>query len=216
LLTENQNAILFYAGNGDIRPIEKFINKNKFKKRIYLLAERKDINELFKKCDIYLGTYPYAGGLMSQYAAINGKPILAYSSSQLSGNFVEGIVCHHEIQQITYTDLDDFFAEAKKLCADKEYREQKGTELQKCVITSKEFEKRLYDILYRNYIDKFNKITIDYDKIYDLYLEVENKYQDEFKILLARTYKYRMFLIFPIVAFKTVSSLLYYILLKKQ
>ena len=47
--------------------------------RVYTSKYRKDISQLFRNCDIYYGTYPLSGGLMCQYAAAFGNPILAYA-----------------------------------------------------------------------------------------------------------------------------------------
>ena len=59
------------------------IKSNKFTSKIYdfFIGRRKRmaaIDAVFENCDIYLGTYPICGGLMSQYAAMHAKPILAY------------------------------------------------------------------------------------------------------------------------------------------
>lgn len=44
---------------------------------VFLIGDRHDINEVFKHSDIFLNTYPIGGGLMTQYAAANSKPILS-------------------------------------------------------------------------------------------------------------------------------------------
>ena len=63
--------------------------------RVYTSKYRKDISQLFRNCDIYYGTYPLSGGLMCQYAAAFGKPILAYAKKRVELDEVDGIVNYH-------------------------------------------------------------------------------------------------------------------------
>ena len=46
----------------------------------------------FQNCDLFLSTYPTSGGLMCQYAAKYGKPILAYRDKSDMENAVEEMV----------------------------------------------------------------------------------------------------------------------------
>lgn len=92
----------------DARIFREFIRNNGFQRRVFLLGSRRDIHAVFRACDIYMGTYPIGGGLMSQYAAVNGKPILAYASEECPSAFVETVVCHKTRLKITHTDVESF------------------------------------------------------------------------------------------------------------
>ncbi len=198
LLEENPSSVLLYAGDGDRKPMERFIRKHHFEHRVFLLGNRRDINEVFAAADIYLGTYPFTGGLMSQYAAVNGKPILAYSSLEFATNFVEGIVCHNKPLQITHTDLELFFAYGRCLCEDAEFRKAEGEKLRRCVISPEEFAVELRDVLQKNVSSRVWKPEkIDYEKFHGLYVEVENRFQYTWKLMLLRKYKLRMLTYFP-------------------
>lgn len=210
LLDENPSMIIFYAGGGDSKPITQFLRNNNLTHRFILLGHRKDITEIFKNCDLYLGTYPITGGLMSQYAAVNSKPILTYTTKDIPCNDVEGIVCHNKTIAITKYDLEDFFIEARRLCNDEDYRISKGKSLKQCVIKVDNFNNSLMsnlDTVVKN-ID-FLEIDIDYSAFTDLYLEVENNYTHTIKKIIFSTLKYKLLLIKPLLFFKIICTLSY-------
>lgn len=204
ILTKNPQAILLFAGAGEAAPLTKFIKENRFDKRFILLGNRKDINEVFKACDIYLCTYPFTGGLMAQYAAINGKPILSYSSSDFPTNYIEDIVCYNDSRTITYTDLDRFYGYSDKLCADPVFRQEEGRELKQSVISQEIFDTKVRQILDQGNtgIQGKAELAIHYERFSEKYLEVENSFQDAFKMLLLSEYRFRAFLLFPKLMFK--------------
>lgn len=210
ILDENPNAVIVFAGFGDETPFRKFINENGLEHRIFLLGFRGDINELFVNTDIYLGTFPLSGGLMSQYAAINSKPILAYTTVGSACNYVEGIVYHGQEQssKLTYTDLDSFFAEAKKLIDDKEYRLAMGASIYDGVITPQQFSKELYQLVttHKN-IRTITEEVIDYDNHSQIYLEIENKYFHTLEKLLFYKIKFYSVRLFPCLAIKYIPLL---------
>jgi hypothetical protein len=193
LLIENPLAVLLYAGVGDGSKFKSFISENNFQKRIFILGNRKDINEVFDNCDFYLGTYPLCGGLMSQYAAIKGKPILAYTDTELAVNFVEGIICHQHHFNFTHTDLDSYFKQAAKLCNDIDYRMSEGKEFSKCVISPELFNEELKNLLVDNKNSRIPQYeTIDYDRFSKIYLEVENKFQHSSQLLIGSVLRFKM------------------------
>lgn len=171
---------------------------------------RGDINELFAHTDIYLGTFPLCGGLMSQYAAINSKPILAYTTPGSACNYVEGIVYHGNKQSalLTHTALDSFFAEAKKLIDNKEYREAVGRSIFDGVITPEQFNKELYHLVTtHSNIRTIGTETIDYNNHSQIYLEIENKYFHTLEKLLFYKIKIYSIRLFPCLAIKYIPLL---------
>lgn len=210
ILDENPNAVIVFAGFGDEAPFRAFIEENKLEKRLFLLGFRGDINELFAHTDIYLGTFPLCGGLMSQYAAINSKPILAYTTPGSACNYVEGIVYHGNKQSalLTHTALDSFFAEAKKLIDNKEYREAVGRSIFDGVITPEQFNKELYHLVTtHSNIRTIGTETIDYNNHSQIYLEIENKYFHTLEKLLFYKIKIYSIRLFPCLAIKYIPLL---------
>lgn len=211
ILDENPNVIILFAGWGEDKPIKQFIKENLFEKRILLLGFRTDINELFAHCDIYLGTYPISGGLMSQYAALNGKPILAYTSDLQSGGYIEDFVLQHTLKtslKLTHTNLNDFFEEAKKLIENKKYREKIGGLLKESLINPTQFNDDLYQIITNNKSHEFKTEFINYDKIVEQNLEIENKYQNSFEIVFFSRLGFSAIWLFPSISLRLIPRVL--------
>lgn len=209
ILDMNSSVIILFAGTGDSKPFEKFIEENNYSERIILLGFRSDINEILENCDIYLDTYPLGGGLMAQLAAVHTRPILSYADSKQLLNDVESIVCANQDLQvrIACNTLESFLEEASKLIDDKEYRMQKGIELKHCVINPNDFNKKLYTLIMenKNNID-LNHYTIDYEDVADLYLEISNHFLYTFPMFMGSKFKSSILYLFPRVA---MSLLLY-------
>jgi hypothetical protein len=209
LIELNSKVVILLAGNGDDAPIKKFISANKYERRLLLLGSRADITHVFENCDIYLSTYPFTGGLMGQYAASLAKPILSYSSNDIPFNFLEGIVKWNTTAdyKITHTTLDSFEAEALKMIESKSYREKKGNENKKHIITEKEFSEHLRKLVTLNRMDTpFVKEDIDYKVFSDLYIENENKYLKQFNYLIVSQFKFQSLLLFPKQALSFIFS----------
>jgi len=198
LLKENPEVVIFFAGTGDSTAFQDFIKKNHYERRVALLGHRRDIAELFQHCDIYLGSYPFGGGLMSQYAAVMSKPILAYTSNDLLINLLEAIICHNKHISITYTNFDEFFRYARSLVQDAELRRSKGRELSEAVISSKSFNQELNSIIFSGTSNRrMNSIAINYEKFYELNIEIENNYLNVAKNFLVSQYKLQSVILFP-------------------
>ncbi|MFV5692477.1 hypothetical protein ACM55K_10685 [Flavobacterium sp. LT1R49] len=206
LINLNPKVVILLAGNGDESPIRDFILKNKYENKLFLLGSRSDITHVFDNCEIYLSTFPITGGLMGQYAASLAKPILSYSSEDIPCNYTEGFINWNRDSdyKITHTTLDSFKAEALKLIESKSYREEKGKEIKKHIITEKEFSVHLKQLVTSHKMGKpFKKETIDYDVFDKLYLESENKYLKKFDFFIVSRFKFKAIFLFPknVIAF---------------
>lgn len=196
ILDDNHNAVFLFAGIGDSFLIERFIKKNRFENRFILIGNRSDINEVFKHCDIYMGTYPEGGGLMSQYAAMNGKPILNYMTES-GGIEVEEIVCQNKNCNITFTDKEKFLEEAKKLINDLNYRKKRGEEINFGLTTKEQFNKNLLqNILSNKNQRQYQDVKINYEKIFDQNIENQNTLQS-YKSFIIKNYKIHTVILFP-------------------
>ena len=210
LIELNAKVIILLAGNGNEQPILKFIKKNKFQNRVFLLGSRSDITHVFENCDIYLSTYPVTGGLMGQYAASLNIPLLSYSSDDIPCNFSEGFLNWKTDSdfKITHKDLASFVNEAQKLIEDKSYRVAKGLRMKKHLITEAEFSTHLKEIVTSNKMEKpFEVEKIDYAAFTNLYLEMENKYLHNFYFLIVIRFKLKSILSFPLLTINFMLSL---------
>jgi hypothetical protein len=189
LLIDNKKLIIFFAGNGYQKPLLNFIKKNNFESRFYLIGNRKDINHVMSNCDIYLGTYPFLGGLMAQLAAYHGKPILSYTTTDLPVNYLDDIVDPYNLRKITFDDLDSFYLEANKLIGNTLYRQENTAEIRASMISPRIFNDNTRLLISGKNINFAKRdIVINIEAFRDLYLDIENNYQYQFKKLLARNF----------------------------
>lgn len=208
VLEIDAKVVVLIAGGGDKKPLTDFILKNRLQNRISLIGSRKDINNVFKKCDIYLSTFPITGGLMGQFAAINKKPILSYTVSNIQCNFTEGFLnWAGKNWKVSYTNFDSFFQEAKKLIDNKEYRIERGEEAFEHLISANEFNNHLMQLTNANEnIIEPEKEKIDYKKFTNIYLDCENNYTPSFYSLIISRYRFKTIYLFPKLIIKAILS----------
>jgi len=165
---------------------------------------------VFAHCDIYLSTYPFAGGLMAQYAAYYGKPVVAYSKDCSLINNVDCILSlkSSEKIKITYNNLEDYYAEIAKLVGDKHYRAYKGNMLKNVLNTKGEFDISLKEYLNEKKYLNFNIPDIDYKKENDWYIDVNRAAVTDFVIVLFMRYKILAYFYFPKVLLKYTPILI--------
>lgn len=206
LICLNPKVIILLAGNGDDKPLKDFINKNNFHNKLFLLGSRPDITYVFENIDIYLSTFPITGGLMGQFAATLAKPILSYSSEDIPNNFLEGFINwnRNSDYKLTHTDIDSFMNDALKLIESKTYREEKGQEIKRHIITEREFSINLKQLVTSNKVEKpIKKVSINYDVLFKLYLENENYYLKKIHFFIVSRFKIKAIFLFPknVIAF---------------
>lgn len=183
--------------------------------RVYNIGIRQDINEVFKRCDIYCGTYPITGGLMAQYAASNGKPILAFADKEmLAMNDVADFVNHFSTGVKTYTELEPFLNYAKCLIFDEKFRRSEGLRNAAAIMKKDNFDV-LFPKLIQTHQNNFHWLQkeISYEDFAKLYLDVENfQMHSGIRMLigsyylgvLPRFWKYRT-IVFPLLCKQIVS-----------
>lgn len=140
ILDTYSNVLFLYAGDGDETHIRKFIADNSYEKKLILLGNRRDIDAVFKNCDIYMSTYPFGGGLMSQYAAINYKPILVYKSVD-----IEKLACTKQYIPYALNSTQEFIQEVGLLINDENYRRKRGLFFRSLMIDQETFRTRFND-----------------------------------------------------------------------
>jgi hypothetical protein len=133
ILDNCPNVILLYAGIGDSQKMKLKIAEYNMQNRFILLGQRSDITEVFEHCDIYLNTYPFGGGLMSQYAAQLGKPIVNYYTPDTAK--VEEFVCQRSFIELSDSSIEGLTARVKDLSESEEARKSLGQRIKACVIT---------------------------------------------------------------------------------
>lgn len=167
VLAENPQTVILYATKGDVssaqrKALEVYAKDKTIANRLIPIGFRTDINEVFKHCDIYLGTAPMSGGLMCQYAAANKKPILQYYRPDMAtNNETEQVLNYNGEVNISFTDMDDLLKEAQHLISDAEYRQQVGEEIYNCMIRKDQFDTLLEKTITTNQ----NQVPIQWQTI---------------------------------------------------
>ena len=191
ILMENPEASLLVAGDGDREPFQKFIGKFKLEDRLFLLGNRSDLSALMNEVDIYIGSYPVCGGLMSQYAVNSQKPIVQYTRKDLPTNIIDTLFpCRKKNVTATYFSKKSFISEVSILIKSVDARVLKGKDLCDSLMTNIEFNKRFIDIFNMNnnclFSEKAEDYNIDTELIFEMYLEQENNYLRKYPSILIR------------------------------
>lgn len=154
--------------------LNHFIQDNHFENRFIPIGFRKDIFECLKHCDIYMGTSPTSGSLMSQLAAINATPVLQYYNPGTPDDETEQALCINDTFPISFQDEDAFMQEADKLIKDAQYRKAQGERIQKSMIQPEQFDKALMQIIDKNEsLFPVETKDVDYKLIDDRWYEME-------------------------------------------
>lgn len=144
------NGIILFAGAGDQIQMTKKLTEYGLTDKFLLIGHRKDITELFENADIYLNTFPIGGGLMTQYAAQKGIPVISYCTSTTSK--VEEFVCQKNWIQLSYDSIEQVVEKVKRWVENKNERQDFGSKVQECVITPEYFNQLVEDYLNGNCI----------------------------------------------------------------
>lgn len=175
ILGISPKVIVFVAGFAlnDVAFEEK-TKGMKYRERIYNIGIRKDVDEVYKHCDIYLQTYPFHGGLMTQYAVKNKIPVLSFIQKE-EKEALEEIVNHFGKAIKCYDDFDSFIVYAKQLIDNPVFRVSEGEKLSSVMMDEKRFNELFPDVILQNRV-LFNwpTIEIDYDTFSQKYLMWEN------------------------------------------
>ena len=154
--------------------LQKFITDNHFEGRIVYTKFRPDINEVMAHADIFMGTCPVCGSLMSQLAARNATPILQYYYLGTPDDETEQAICINEQFAISFQDEELFMQEAEKLIKDTTYRKQQGERLQNAMISIPQFNKLVADTLSSNKTQMpLEPFEMDYKQLDDRWFALE-------------------------------------------
>ena len=224
VLDKNDNVGLFIAGAGEggRRLFDKFISENKYQKRVFMLGNRSDISALFHNVDIYIGSYPISGGLMSQLAGMAGVPIVQYTCSSLPINKIESLFPFlGKDVKLTFFHEAEFLQEVQDLIVSHDYREYKSGLLKNTIITPEVFNEKFLELLInpRNRLFSCNvdNDEIDMLKLNEIYFEASNdqgvNYENNFlnvlMLLLRRDFKMFLRVFFHIFLSKSNFKKLY-------
>lgn len=146
-------VVFFFATKSDeigMSILQDFIHTNHFEGRFIHTKFRPDINEILAHVDIYMGSCPASGSLMSQLAARNATPILQYYYPGTPDDETEQAICINEQFQISFQDEEAFMLEAERLIHDVSYRHAQGKRLQNAMMDIDYFNQLVEKTLLQN------------------------------------------------------------------
>lgn len=136
LLSNHPDVIFWYAGDGhasDRKILDKILTR--YPGRAFLTKEREDLYQILQRCCFYLSTYPWAGGLMFQYAAKANKiPLTLYYDEHTKGCLID-----EDKLGIGFDSIGEVEAEMDRLLTDEPYRRKKESVLSDHVISEDAF-----------------------------------------------------------------------------
>ncbi len=210
VVNENPEVIILFAGSGNERPFKDFIARSGLQRNVFLIGNRADINEVFKNCDIYLNSYPVIGGLMSQYAVLNRKPLIGYSTSDIPCNFSEGLFSASLHYRTTYTDIDEFHFEINKLINSEDHRKNASDYASDVLPTPESFAVDFKQLLEDRRPVSFSGFDVDVSRFSDIYFSMENNYLHKYHAIKFRHLGVRSFFYFPSASVVSLLSVLRY------
>lgn len=147
VLIENPDSFLYFIGSGDSSSIKGFISDNRLEGRLFLLEERADFFEVLKASDIYVGTYPVGGGLMTQYCALAGLPFVALKDKEDSTDKLLSVLRNRPKYKVLFDSVDDCRKEINKLISDKGYRSLRSDDFFNCAPSKEKFDSAVKEII---------------------------------------------------------------------
>lgn len=172
-------VVFLFATKGDnigMQVISEYIKQNHYEGRFIYTKFRPDIDEVMAHVDIFMGTCPVCGSLISQLAARNAKPILQYYYPDTPDDETEQAICYNEQFQISYQDEEAFMMEADRLIKDATYRHQQGQRLQKAMISVDQFNQLVKDTLSTNVTQvPLQPFSMDYQILDDRWFALEKQ-----------------------------------------
>ncbi len=195
ILQQNKNAVLYFVGGGAFgKSGESAYILKKWKElgisdRVYMLGFRNDIVEIYKHVDLYIGTFPMGGGLMSQIAATQEVPIVQYASEGLSNYLGEFLLDNNNYRKFVFVDDEDaFLDEVKYLTINEAERVRQGKQLKQAVISKHDFDSQLRQLILSKK-DKYKRkrYQVDCDKLRDNQFELENNCHHSYSRILIKS-----------------------------
>ena len=147
---------------------------------------------------------------MSQYAVLNGKPLIGYSSSDIPCNFSEGLFSASLHYQTTYTEIEGFHLEINKLIASEERRKAVSNYAADVLPTPESFARAFSQLVESKPPACFSGFDVDISRFSDVYFSMENNYLHKYHAIKFRHLGLACFLYFPLASVVSLLSVLRY------
>ena len=206
ILDKYPDSVFLFAGSGNINIFNDILNNEAYINRFALIGQRHDLPEVFKRVSLYVNTFPFGGGLMSQIAAKSRVPIVSLKGNDYCD--IEDIVCQKGHVNITSDNITDLLTKIDKLKNNEQYRIDYSSKLRECII-----DQPFFDNTFNVLISNNTNILPIADAPADFY-NVESQHtrvmQDaqNLSLWLIKYLKFDIFVICPRVLMIVLKSLL--------
>lgn len=193
----NQNSIFFSK-----------VKKLRSYERVHNVGFRKDISEAFQHSDIYLNSYPFPGGLMSQYAGANSIPIISLINPT-RGNIIDDVINQKFRASKAFNSIEELEVYAKQLIEDGEFRRSEGKKCGSAMISEDDFNSNFKKFINDSELSKSIKWTScqpDYKRILRSYIDNEQDGPFQGDWFLLGALKFKAFFAFPKRSFSFISK----------
>ncbi|WP_129715955.1 hypothetical protein [Pedobacter sp. SYP-B3415] len=186
VLDENPDFLFLFANVFGDSLLRDFIKKHGLENRFILIGNRRDINEVYKRIDIYINTYPFSGSLMMQYAIQHQKPVLSLSDAELVFVRMDKLFDKEWDNKFIITDREKFVRIAGKLINDKQYRDDYARELADGIDTTETFAQKFAALLnneYRQQPVDLHSFEINTEAVANFHINMDNIFFKEYLYL---------------------------------
>lgn len=183
LLHQNSDFIFFFANVGGEDYLRKFIFENNLEQRFFLIGNRRDINEVFKRIDIFFNTFPYGGGLMLQYAIANKKPVVALWDERLIYTRIDKVIDKYLPDEYLISTPEKYIEIANKLIKQQSFRSSFALGLMENMDVEVIFVEKLTKLLndnLSNHIVKLERIKVNSEAITEFHINIDNSFSSEY------------------------------------
>lgn len=143
ILRRHPDILFLYAGSGDDSGLKKLALD--FPERVVHIKERKDLYALLCHTTLYLNTYPMIGGLMSQYAAMAGKPPMTLVD--MVDSSLDGLILNHKKLPLEFSRPEDLLNQVDTLLNHDDQLLSLGEKVKLGVLSETKFQKALADFI---------------------------------------------------------------------
>lgn len=175
ILTNYPQLKFVYAGTEPKRKatnsILEYLEKT-YPGQFFHVDNRDDLDEVLRRAKLYLGTFPIAGGLMTQYAVKNRCIPLCLSQAKNSIMDAGTMLLHPEKANFVFYEKAELLAELDRLLLDRAYYETvKNSDLSDQLISEEEFTAELQRAM-TEHTTKYEYMKEEFPLDLDEFLEI--------------------------------------------
>ena len=176
IVAEHPDCAVCILGDLPEPKIRKAMGVSSDESRVVFLGFRDDVKSVIAEADIFVPTYPWGGGLLTEYAIINCVPVVALEDPLLPFGSMRGLLLRPDESNVSFDNEADFMSQLRRLCVSVECRNEAGRALRNQLPTPDCFTKNLKKIIVQDGVIcgvGQPQLSIDYDAVENLYLDLE-------------------------------------------